>query len=96
MITIARFYLTVKHEAEEKLTDGTGHKPHYRSVSIQFLINNLKVKLLLFMCFTWNLLISQPFKSVQFINVLTVQVITVLRTVDQQVRIAACSVTLYQ
>ena len=61
-ITIARFYLTVKHEAEEKLTDGTGHKPHYRSVSIQFLINNLKVKLLLFLCFTWNLLISQPFK----------------------------------
>ena len=93
-ITIARFYLTVKHEAEDKLTDGTGHKPHYRSVSIQFLINNLKVKLLLCMCFTWNLLISQPFKSVQFINVLTVQVITVLRTIDPQVRITACSVML--
>ncbi|KAK2570712.1 Midasin [Acropora cervicornis] len=26
---IVRFYLTVKHEAKEKLTDGTGHKPHY-------------------------------------------------------------------
>ena len=95
MITIARFYLTVKHEAEDKLTDGTGHKPHYRSVSIQFLINNLKVKLLLCVSFTWNLLISQPFKSVQFINVLTVQVITVLRTIiDRQVRITACSVML--
>ncbi|PFX16223.1 Midasin [Stylophora pistillata] len=26
---IVRFYLTVKHEADDKLTDGTGHKPHY-------------------------------------------------------------------
>ncbi|XP_068698835.1 midasin-like [Montipora foliosa] len=26
---IVRFYVTVKQEAKEKLTDGTGHKPHY-------------------------------------------------------------------
>ena len=25
-----RFYEVVQKEAKEKLTDGTGHKPHYR------------------------------------------------------------------
>ena len=28
-----RFYLTVRDEASKKLTDGTGHKPHYRLVA---------------------------------------------------------------
>ena len=27
---IVKFYLVVKAEAAKKLTDGTGHKPHYR------------------------------------------------------------------
>lgn len=27
---IVKFYLTVREEAVKKLTDGTGHRPHFR------------------------------------------------------------------
>jgi hypothetical protein len=29
---IVKFYLSVRKEAAARLTDGTGHKPHYRCV----------------------------------------------------------------
>ncbi len=31
---IVKFYLHVRNEAVKKLTDGTGHRPHYRFVTL--------------------------------------------------------------
>jgi midasin len=31
---IVKFYLNIRKEAAARLTDGTGHKPHYRYVML--------------------------------------------------------------
>ena len=33
-----RFYLTARRNAGDKLTDGTGHKPHYRFVLMTVIV----------------------------------------------------------
>lgn len=35
---LVKFYLSVRKEATERLTDGTGHKPHYRYVMLIFIV----------------------------------------------------------
>jgi len=32
---VVKFYLTVKVQAAKNLTDGTGHNPHYRCVTLR-------------------------------------------------------------
>jgi midasin len=41
---IVKFYLTIRNEASKKLTDGTGHKPHFR------LNISLMVSLIFYVC----------------------------------------------
>lgn len=34
---LVKFYLSVRKEAALRLTDGTGHKPHYRCVVLHYI-----------------------------------------------------------